>query len=81
VLRVVATAMSQWQSRVPTSSSDQQVNHSATALLARILRGAGLGASSVDRLGVGRSRRSSPRSGKPATWQRATAEFREMRTL
>ncbi len=30
---------------------------------------------SADRVGTGRSRRSSPRSGKPATWRRAAAGF------
>lgn len=36
----------------------------------------GLGASTADRLGTGRSRRSTPRPGKPAAWGRAAAVSR-----
>ena len=39
-------------------------------------RTVGLGPPSADRAGTGRSRRSSPRPGKPATWRRAAAETR-----
>ena len=78
----VATAMSQGSSRVPPSPSDQQVNTGTVPglPLARVSSVVvGLGPPSADRLGMGRSRRSSPRPGEPVTWRRAAVVPRSPR--
>ena len=82
----VATAMSQGSSRVPPSPSDRQVNTGTTFGLPGPSRPAtccGLSTPSADRLGVGRSRRSSRRRhdlpgrpGEPVTGRRAAVVSR-----
>ena len=66
----VAVAMPQGQSWAPPSSSESSVNTgtvSASALPPRYQRGGlGLGPPSTDRVGTGRSRRSTPSRGEPA---------------
>ena len=55
------------------------VNMGTVSVLARLHApsvAAGLGPSSTDRVGTGRSRRSSPRPGEPVTWGRAAAVSR-----
>jgi len=72
----LAVARPQGQSRAPLSSSEWSVNTGTVPVLA-LRRAAsavaGLGPSSADRVGTGRSRRSSPRPGEPVTWRRAAA--------
>ena len=73
----VAATMPQGQSRVPTSSTGMQRTWeppaccSTTRVPARCARVGRCDASRRAR--VGRSRRSTPRPGKPATWGRAAA--------
>ena len=84
----VATAMSQGSSRVPPPSSDQQVNTGTVPglPLARVSSVVvGLGPPSTDRLGMGRSRRSSRRGhdlprrpGEPVTGRRAAVVSRSI---
>jgi hypothetical protein len=75
----VAMAMSLEQSRVPPPSSDQRMNTGTEPGLPRCRTAsadAGLGTSSADRPGSGRSRRSSPRPGEPVTWRRTAVVSR-----
>lgn len=73
----VVVAMPLGHSRAPPSSSESTVNTGTSLVLAPFCAsnvGGGLGSPSADRSGEGRSRRSSPRPGEPATWRRAAAE-------
>ena len=45
------------------------------------VRSFGLGSSSADRIGVGRSRRSTPRPGKPVTWGKDGSSYEKGRNL
>src|SRR3954470_23102611 len=54
-------------------SSGERGNHRGAVPLPDLPGRGGLGAPSADRRVVGRSRRSSPRPGKPVTWPRAAA--------
>jgi hypothetical protein len=75
----VAVAMPRGYSRAPPSTSDRSANTGTVPVLpraARPVRTAGLGPPSADRVGTGRSRRTSPRSGEPTTWRRAAAGYR-----
>jgi hypothetical protein len=75
----VTVAMPRGYSRVPTSSIDQSVNTGTFLALPEAMLPAWLlrlGSSSADRARKGRSRRSTPRPGKPAAWGRAAARLR-----
>lgn len=72
-------AMPQGHSQAPPSSSGTTVNTGTVPTSPRRLLPAGppgMGASTAGRLGTGRSRRSTPRPGKPAAWGRAAAVSR-----
>ena len=61
-------------------STSEHGNRSGSAPTRAASAVRGLGSSSADRAGMGRSRRSSPRPGKPATWRRAAADLRRKGT-
>ncbi len=61
-------------------STSEHGNHLGSARVTRPAWPVGLGTSSAERPGVGRSRRSSPRPGEPVTWRRtAVVSRREWR--
>lgn len=76
----VGVAIPQGQSWAPPSLSELTVNTGTVPVLACVsahpVQGPGLGPSSADRAGTGRSRRSTPSPGKPDTWGRAAAVTR-----
>jgi len=84
ISRITDKVIEEMQAWAPPSSSEWSVNTGTVPVLA-LRRAAsavaGLGPSSADRVGRGRSRRSTSSPGEPVTWRRAAAVREEMEAV